>query len=66
METVDCPLCGESVKVGLPNDVAILEVSTEPDSTKPENGRHKTRHVGCSQDHTIYFYFERESHSEGQ
>jgi hypothetical protein len=65
MGTVDCPLCGESVKVGLPRDVATLEVSTEPDPTKPEDGRHKTRYVRCSRNHTIYFYFERESQGLG-
>lgn len=62
--TVDCPICDESLRVGLPNDVATLEVSTEPDPTKLEDGRHKTRQVECSQDHAVYFYFERESHSE--
>lgn len=61
--TVHCPICDESMKVGLPKDVATLEVSTEPDPTKPEDGRHKTRRVQCSQDHTVHFYFEREPHS---
>jgi hypothetical protein len=59
METVDCLICAESVKVGLPRDLDTLEVSTGPDSTKPEDGRHKTRHVECPKDHSVYFYFER-------
>lgn len=59
MGTVDCPICEESVKVGLPRDLTTLEVSTEPDPTKPEDGQHKTRHVQCPKNHPVYFYFER-------
>lgn len=62
--TVDCPVCGERTRVGLPKDVATLEVSTDPDPTKPEDGHHKTRQVQCPEDHPIHFYFERKSHTE--
>lgn len=59
MGTVDCPICEESVKVGLPRDLDTLEVSAEPDPTKLEDDHHKTRYVECPKNHSVYFYFER-------
>ncbi|WP_255190591.1 hypothetical protein [Natronobeatus ordinarius] len=59
IETVACPACDEPVAISLPRGYVGLEVSAEPDPTKPEDERHHTRHVRCSAGHVVYFYFER-------
>ncbi|WP_425504361.1 hypothetical protein [Salinilacihabitans rarus] len=57
---VTCPICSESVPVGLPQGISQVEVSSEPDSTRPEDGGTTTRLVRCPNDHPVYFHFTRE------
>ena len=59
IKRLGCPVCTESVAVGLPRNFAALEVSATPDPSKPEDSRHHTRHVRCPTGHSVYFYFER-------
>jgi len=55
--SVDCPVCGEQVRIGLPHNVETVDVMTEPDPEKPEDNYHKTRTVSCLAGHDVYVYF---------
>ena len=63
---IECRVCTASVWVGLPKNYAALEVSAEPDPSKPEDAVHHTRHVHCPRGHSVYFYFERAYGSDSE
>jgi len=60
MVEVECPTCGISAVIGLPNDATIKEVSQKGVEKTTEKIQ-KTRKVACPQQHDIYVTFTIEN-----
>jgi hypothetical protein len=60
--SIDCPTCGETVDVGIPVSAENITLTTTPDTDldRAVESEPRTRRLTfhCSEDHTIYTYFE--------
>lgn len=62
-DAVDCPVCGEQVRMGLPRSAAVeavtVGIDAERDETyRSESPRHKRRVNRCENGHRFHVYFE--------
>lgn len=66
MTDVSCPVCGESVVIGLPRDATIERVETGESGDTTDAGTTKTRVVHCQEAHgvAVTFSVERPAHRE--
>lgn len=57
MASVSCPVCDESVIIGLPLDASIESVTTGASRATEAAGVRKTRVVRCPQEHGVAVTF---------
>ncbi|MFW6458497.1 MAG: transcriptional regulator [Halodesulfurarchaeum sp.] len=58
IRTVSCPVCDSEVRMGVPDDATIEEISKKRPN-QPEDDRKKVRKLGCVEGHEFFVYFVR-------
>ena len=56
IRTLECPVCGSAVRMGLPNGATVESISTEAEPVGEEPSR-KVRQLACDDDHEFYVTF---------
>lgn len=57
LPTVDCPVCGQTTKAGLPRGAAVTSVTTDRPTDDVDGYRRKCRRMACSDGHAFYVCF---------